>query len=225
MTCSKHSTRVMAMAVLLVRAAIAFAQQSWSLDPSFQTAIVTENVSSLALLPNGKILISGRINFTNSPLLDNWSTMRLNANGSRDATFPPPPQSTGGGGKITAWNDKFYIQSTPLLRSDENGINDPSFVFQADQFFTSEGLGDYFVYPDGSVVIVGLFSLNYANEGYVGLYNMVWLTNTGSVDLSRPPRRGGGVTSRRLCNKKMVNSSCQVTVHFGMGSLLDTRSV
>ncbi len=174
------------------------AQQPWSLDPSFQTAIVTQNVNSLALLPDGKILLSGRINFTNSPLLDNWSTMRLNANGSRDATFPPPPQSTGGGGTITAWNDKFYIQSTSLLRSDENGINDPGFVFQADQFFSNEGLEDYFVYPDGSVVIVGLFSLNYITEGYVGLYNMVWLTNSGSVDLSRPPRRGGNCVITKI---------------------------
>jgi uncharacterized delta-60 repeat protein len=183
----------MAMAVLLVRAAMADAQQPWSLDPSFQTAIVTRNVNSLVLLDNGQLLASGRMNFTSNPLLNNFGLIRFNSNGSRDASFPNGPVAATGGNMIKPWADKYYIigGGGGIQRAHGDGLRDLSFQLAADQYFMNETINDFFVYPDGSIVVVGLFSLDYETEGYVGLYNMVWLTNSGSVDLSRPPRRGG----------------------------------
>ncbi len=87
------------VAAFLFGAATACAQVPWQLDPTFRTEIVTENVNSLAILPNGQLLISGRINYTPSPLANNWSTMRLNADGSQDETFHQWPQSSGGGAR------------------------------------------------------------------------------------------------------------------------------
>ena len=183
---------------------MAFAQQPWSVDPSFQTAIVTENVNSMVLLDNGQLLLSGRMNFTNNPLLNNYGLIRLNANGSRDATFPNAPVAAGGGNVIKPWADKYYIigGGGGLQRAHGDGLRDLSFQLPADQYFTNETINDFFVYPDGSVVVVGLFSLSYETEGYVGLYNMVWLTNSGSVDLSRPPRRGGNCDITKIVQQE-----------------------
>jgi len=182
---SKHATTV---AALLVGAATACAQVPWQLDPTFRTEIVTENVNSLAILPNGQLLISGRINYTPSPLANNWSTMRLNADGSRDETFPPPPQSSGGGGKIVPWQGRFYIKSGTMLRALSNGLNDPQFDLLNNPYFVALQLEDFHVYPDGSLVVVGDFALSHPQ--YTGYYNMVWITPSGSIDLSRQPRAG-----------------------------------
>ncbi|MBL0129660.1 MAG: T9SS type A sorting domain-containing protein [Flavobacteriales bacterium] len=190
MTNANAQKRYLIAAALFAGAAAICAQVPWQLDPTFRTQINTENVNSLALLPNGQILISGRINYTNSPLDDNWSTMRLNADGSRDDSFPPWPLSAGGGGKIVPWNDKFYIRSVSMVRALNNGLRDAQFTMANDQFFDVLQLEDFFVYPDGSLVIVGGFDLHYPDHD--GVYNMVWVTNTGAIDLSRPPRKGNG---------------------------------
>jgi len=182
--------RTTTVAALLFWAATACTQVPWQLDPTFRTEIVTENVNSLAILANGQLLISGRINYTNIPGANNWSTMRLNADGSRDETFPPPPQSSGGGGKIVPWQDRFYIKSTGILRALSNGLRDMQFNMQNDQYITTLQLEDFHVYPDGSLLIVGGFDLSYPE--YDGVYNLVWVTSTGAIDLSRPPRKGNG---------------------------------
>lgn len=182
------SMRAATVAALLVGAATACAQVPWQLDPSFRTQIITENVNSLAILPNGQLLVSGRINYTNFPGADNWSTMRLNADGSRDETFPQWPQSSGGGGKIVPWQDRFYIKSVTMVRALSNGLRDPQFDLLNNPYFVALQLEDFHVYPDGSLVVVGDFALSHPQ--YNGYYNMVWITPTGAIDASRPPRAG-----------------------------------
>jgi uncharacterized delta-60 repeat protein len=180
--------RIATGAALLVGAATACAQLPWQLDPTFRTEIVTENVNSLAILPNGQLLISGRINFTQSPLADNWSTMRLNADGSRDELFPQWPLSSAGGGKIIPWQDRFYIKSGSMVRALSNGLNDAQFNMIDAQYVVALQLEDFHVYPDGSLVVVGDFALSHPQ--YTGYYNVVWITATGAFDPNRPPRAG-----------------------------------
>ncbi len=58
--------------------------------------------------------------------------------------------------------------------------------------FAGNQPGDYHVYPDGRVLISGGHSLNDPEHGFVGEYNLIWFTNTGYLDTTRPHRRCNG---------------------------------
>jgi hypothetical protein len=46
------------------------------------------------------------------------------------------------------------------------------------------------VYPDGSILMSGLHSLYDTARGFVGLYNLIWFTNTGHLDTTKTHRTG-----------------------------------
>jgi uncharacterized delta-60 repeat protein len=48
------------------------------------------------------------------------------------------------------------------------------------------------VYPDGSIVMSGVHSLYDTARGFVGLYNLIWFTNTGHLDTTKTHRTGNG---------------------------------
>ncbi|MEZ4757834.1 MAG: T9SS type A sorting domain-containing protein [Flavobacteriales bacterium] len=59
--------------------------------------------------------------------------------------------------------------------------------------FSSLQGGDYHVYPDGSILMSGAHSLYDTARGYVGIYNLIWFTNTGHLDTTKTHRYCNGV--------------------------------
>lgn len=142
------------VAALILGAATAVAQQPFDLDLSFRTHIEKIYVTSIALMPDGKLLVSGEITFPNG----DWRPLtRLNSDGSRDLTFPIV---LAGGGRIRPWNDQYYVLAGGFFglpsRLFPNGLLDTTFDIQdAYEYFSPNQGGDYHVYPDGSVVLTG----------------------------------------------------------------------
>ncbi|MFZ1693925.1 MAG: T9SS type A sorting domain-containing protein [Flavobacteriales bacterium] len=149
-------------------------------------------VSSIGILNDGKILVSGNVSFTGSSL--EYGSARLNPDGSRDLSFPPFPQSIGAG-KLTSWQDRFYVGTAQLVRRlTPSGLIDASFHDlndNAPSFSSGQG-GDYHVYPDGSVVITGYHIVNVPDSGWQNIYCLIWFNNDGTLDLTRQPRYGNG---------------------------------
>lgn len=170
----------------LVVATLGLAQQPFDLDIGFRTSISQVSVSSVAPLPDGDLLISGNIRFSGETF--NRSTARLNPDGTRDVSYP----ATGiGGGKLTEWQGRYYIATNTLVRRIwPTGLLDGAFQsLNADPRFGSLQGGDYHVYPDGRIVISGAHTLNDPEHGFVGLYNLIWFTNTGQLDTTKHHRR------------------------------------
>ena len=188
--------RYYTVAALLLGAAAAVAQQPFDLDPSFRTSIETINVYDIAILNDGKILLSGRIQYPGSSNVT--GSGRLHPDGSRDLSYQTFPYSTGGG-KLTPWTDKFYVSAGQTIRRlDTQGLMDPTFQSlnnNAPLFSSFQG-GDYHVYPDGSVVITGSHTVNVPDSGWTGSHHMIWFNNDGTLDLTRRPRKGNGAIYR-----------------------------
>jgi len=178
------------VAALLVGAATACAQQPFDLDLSYRTQIDEIYVSSIAVLSNNQILASGVISFNGSS--QEHGCVRLNPDGSRDNSFPTFPYSYGGS-KITPWNDRYYVAGGLPRRLTPNGLVDNSFQSLNDNpEFSSGQSADYFVYPDGSVVITGYHIVNVPDSGWQNIYCLIWFNNDGTLDLTRQPRYGNG---------------------------------
>lgn len=178
----------------LAGATVTVAQSAFDLDPSFGTSIDEVYVSSIAILSDNKILASGVISFTGSS--SEHGCVRLHPDGTRDMTFPTFPGSYGGG-RITPWNDRYYVAGGPPRRLTPTGVVDPGFQALNDNapLFSTFQSGDYHVYPDGSVVITGSHTVNVPDSGWVGSHHLIWFTNDGTLDLTRQPRKGNGTIS------------------------------
>lgn len=165
-------------------------QTAFSLDTTFRTVITRENVNSLALLPNGDLLLSGAVRFPgdfNTRLLS-----KVDGNGDQVVSFP---YYAMGGGKLTKWNDRFYVAvGQTVQRVFPDGAFDLSFIGLDDSpyFMSSQG-GAYHVYPDGRLLVCGRHLLSDSLRGFTGNYNLMWFTNTGYLDTTRIHRRGPGM--------------------------------
>ncbi|MFZ1694997.1 MAG: hypothetical protein WAT74_17505, partial [Flavobacteriales bacterium] len=159
------------------------------MNESFRTTLTEVYVSSMTLMPDGKHLVSGELKFGSGLT---YYLMRLNNDGSRDMSFP---YVGAGGGKMTPWNDRYYVGTSHLLRRlTPLGLLDNSFQsLNSNPEFSSFQGGDYHVYPDGSVVITGSHTMNMPDSGWVGGYQMIWFNNDGTLDLTRRPRQGNAV--------------------------------
>ena len=187
-----RSTRTLLAGATLVVTPAAWPQQPFDLDGSFQTAINSRGISSIAPLPDGRIFISGMINFPGDLPSDLRGSAMLLANGQRDQSFPNFPYSTGGG-KITPWNDRFYVSDGLVRRLTPDCLIDTTFhALYEDPLFSFLQGGDYHVYPDGRVVIGGVNNLQDTARGYVGLYCLIWFTNTGHLDTTAHHRTCAG---------------------------------
>jgi len=181
---------VQAMASIVVTCANA--QFPLSLDTMFRTLVQDQYVSSLLLLPDGNVLLSGAIRFPGD--MSVRAGARLDPFGTKDPSFPAVVYM---GGKITPWADRLYVGNGPgLRRMWMNGLLDNSFNMVDAPYFSALQGGDYHVFPDGRVLMSGAHMLDYPAGGYDGLYNLIWFTNTGYLDTTRVHRKGNGVVYR-----------------------------
>jgi hypothetical protein len=166
-----------------------WAQFPLSLDTTFQCSFNTWYVSSILPLDDGSILASGKMKFGSD--LNFKNMMRFLPNGDRDMDFAT---NGVGGGAIKKWDDRLYVEvGQSLRRLYLDGEIDYDFIAMSTQpnFSALQG-GDYHVYPDGSILLSGLHNLDDTARGFVGLYNLIWFTNTGHLDTTRIHRKGNG---------------------------------
>ena len=165
------------------------AQQPWSVDTTFRIDAQERGASSVIPLPDGKVIVSGGIQFPGNANTTRLS--RLNAEGSRDLSFF---ESGFGGSTITLWNDRFYAEGgTTVRRFLMDGQLDPTFIeMNSGPYFSSLQAGDFHIYPDGRVLLAGAHDLQDPVRGYNGLYHLIWFSNTGYLDTTRAHRRGTG---------------------------------
>jgi hypothetical protein len=183
------------MAAFLV-AIVAFAQWNFTVDTTFQAEVEGRNINDLMVMPDGKIFLSGRIRFLGDDF-DRGSS-KLLANGARDMSFPSFPETTGGG-KITPWENSFYVSNGLVRRLNSDGLIDPAFIsLNLGLYFYSLQGGDYHVFPDGRVLISGNHLLSDSVRGFEGLYQLVWFTNTGYLDTTRIHRSSGNCAVYRF---------------------------
>jgi hypothetical protein len=170
----------------------AHAQAPFDLDQSFQTSINSERISSIALLDNGDLLLSGSIKFPGDS--DARLLARVHSNGTRDVTFP---YSYGGGG-IIPWNGRFYVGNAQAVRRlwpDGTLDMDYDMFVSFDNFSTLQA-GNFHVYDDGRVLLCGDHLLADTARGFVGHYNLIWFTNEGKLDTTRIHRKCDGFIYR-----------------------------
>ncbi len=187
----KHFIHIAVLSAAVGFSSSANAQAPLTLDPGFQFNLNEWYISSALPLDDGKVLLSGQIKFPG----EFWfrGSARLDQDGSIDPTFPQFPQSIGQG-KLTKWADKIYVSvGQSVRRLDSDGLIDNEFIqMNSSPLFTSLQGGDYHVYPDGSIVMSGLHNLDDTARGFVGLYNLIWFTNTGHLDTTKTHRTGNG---------------------------------
>ncbi|MBV6406168.1 MAG: hypothetical protein GFGODING_02953 [Flavobacteriales bacterium] len=162
------------------------AQAPFDLDTTFRCAVLSRNVNSLAVMPDGKLLVSGRLNF--AWVAGEHSLARVEVDGALDLSwnFGVPA-----GGKLTSWANGYYAGNGAIVRRlDGDGYLDPSFIMMNDDpYFSSGQGGDYHVYPDGRLLVSGWHSLHDTIRGFTGLHSLVWFSNTGYLDTTRTHRK------------------------------------
>jgi len=176
---------LIAVATALVATA-AWPQQPFNLDPNFRFNAQSKGIESILPLPDGDVIISGQIELPGEWPIER-SGIRLHADGSLNTEL------TYGymGGKITRWQDRFYCGNGQVIRRLLiTGELDTSYIpmSHAPYFDMMQG-GDYYVFPDGRVLVSGLHLLLDSVRGYVGLYGLIWFTAQGYLDTTRVHRR------------------------------------
>ena len=194
-------------------AIVASAQWNFRLDTSFRTSITEQYVNSLDVMPNGKLLLSGQIKFPGD-MGSARGSARLLENGQQDLTFT----TFIGGGKLTTWNDQYYVAvGQGLRRLNNQGYLDPTFVSlnTGPYFFPIQG-GDYHVFQDGRVLITGSHHLSDSIRGFVGSYQLIWFSNEGYLDTTRIHRQANGAmwAFTALPDGKFL-CSCSCTMYDG----------
>ncbi len=141
-------------------------------------------VDAIAIQPDGKILVGGSFSQYNGTAVNH--VVRLNTNGTLDATFSIGTGSTGGirtltlqpDGKILAGGFFTQFSGTPskyIVRLNADGSIDASFTIGTGFSYTVDAIA---VQPDGKVVVGGEFS---AFNG-VPAENIVRLNSDGTLD-------------------------------------------
>lgn len=182
-------------AALLIGAAWAIAwtaaaQQPFDLDTTFRTVIDQQYIGSVLPLDDGDVIISGQFKFPGDTY---WrGGARLNSDGSRDTDFA---EVAFMGGKITPWNGRMYVGNGSIVRRCWlDGSLDTDFILMnSGPYFLSLQGGDYYVYPDGRVLMCGLHHLNDTIRGFVGSYTLIWFSDQGYLDTTRTHRQCNGI--------------------------------
>ena len=185
--CTTMTTRHLAMGTLLGAAMAAAAQQPFDLDPTFRTTIQRENVSSILPTEDGKVWVSGML--YNGPGPNQISPYsRLNHHGSWDLTFP----HLGEVGFFRKWNDQFYLGTATPRRYFQDGTQDTSFnIFRSPAYHALQG-GEYFVNPDGGLLMGGVNRLFDSSGTLIDYYCLLRFTTDGSLDTTFQPRTCAG---------------------------------
>jgi uncharacterized delta-60 repeat protein len=184
--------KAIASAASVMLAVEAMPQWSFQLDTAFYTSIEYQNVNSMLVLPDGKLIASGIMRFPGE--FSDKRLVRLLPNGTRDETFY---NSGLGGGGVKPWQaNKFYVNAgVPRRILLPSGNNDGTFAVGSGAipyFLPSQG-ADFHVYPDGRVLISGQHLLSDTARGFVGTYELVWFSNEGYLDTTRTHRNANGV--------------------------------
>lgn len=178
---------------LLVTYSVAHAtlpQAPFDLDASFRTELNKKYVSSMVVLEGGDLLLSGVLRWDGDAFDRGY--VRVDPSGAR--VFPYPDFAPGGG-RITPWNERYYIGNANIVRRIwANGSLDTEFIsMNLGRYFLSLQGGDYHVYPDGRVLMSGAHVLSDSTRGFEGLYSLIWFSNTGYLDTTRTHRLCNGV--------------------------------
>ncbi len=190
--------RIVAVAALGAATAAA-AQQPFDLDPTFRTTINRIHVSDLIERPDGKLIISGGLTLPGDiGSMPGHYCALLHPDGSLADAYE------GGSnpvfymyGKLTEWQDRVYSSSGSRRNFRDSGLADTAYsILTHSPWFSFLQPGDYHVYPDGSVLISGYYPINDSMLGLGGTahqyYSLVWFTNNGTFDPTRPPRLSDG---------------------------------
>jgi len=179
-----------------------------TLDPSFAALPVAERrqLGSVAVQPDGKILIGGNAGFDATPLS---TVRRLNADGTPDASFTPPASSFGdfvrsilvqADGKIVLGGNAGSSGSVliaGLQRLNADGSADGGFT---SPLGASAAVAVYALaqQPDGKLLVGGaLASTSTANPGVIRLQTNGQLDNTFATG-SGPVGTGGSIPIRTI---------------------------
>lgn len=166
-----------------------------SLDTTFSSALPSSSpfgpqttVYSLALQPDGKIVLGGSIILSTSPTLTTTPITRLNANGTFDSSFNPGSSSTSNNsvnkvvlqqdGKILAGGLFTNINGVLrrfIARLNADGSVDTSFDTGMG---ASSTVYSVFLQPDGKILIGGAFTMINGVERS----RIARLNSNGSVD-------------------------------------------
>ncbi len=143
-------------------------------------------MASLAVLPDGDVLLSGSFNLGGN----DRNLYRVHPDGSGYAGFP----YAYGGGKLTAWQDRFYVGNGQAVRRIwPDGVWDSAFIgVNTGPYFSTLQGGDYFVYPDGRIILSGDHLLSDSIRGFEGHYNLIWFSNEGYLDTTQQHRACDG---------------------------------
>ena len=197
--------------VAALAAIVAFGQWQFRLDTTFRTEIMYEYVNSIAVESDG-VILSGVMRFP-AEMSDRLLT-KLNEEGDRIPSFP----FAYGGGKLTRWNDRFYVGVGQTLRRVwPTGVVDGQFNEpNLSPYFTASQGGDYHVYEDGRVLVTGSHMLSDSIRGFVGSYQLIWFSNQGYLDTTRIHRQANGLLWRftALPDGKFL-CSCNCSVYDG----------
>lgn len=169
-------------------------QIAFSLDTTFQCEFEARNVVDALLLPDGDVLVSGALRYPNDEFGVLRGGVRLNPDGSDD---PSLPLLNYMGAHLVPWQDKLYTGGSGIRRLNMNDFSlDPSWDLINAPMILLFQYGQYHVFPDGRVLMGGLHDLVDPDHGFVGSYELVWLTNTGQLDTTRIHRNANGATYR-----------------------------
>jgi len=180
----------LALAVAAICAATAGrCQAPFDVDPGFVCTIYKTNVASVLPLSDGSILVSGNMRFSGQS--SDCRITKLDSYGTQETTFHT---SSLGGGKLTNWNGLFYVGTDQSIRRIlPSGFLDSTFIpLNNGPYFSSLQAGDYHIYPDGRVLLGGVHTLQDSIRGYIGLYSLIWFTNTGYLDTTQHHRTCNG---------------------------------
>ncbi|GAA4031735.1 delta-60 repeat domain-containing protein [Hymenobacter glaciei] len=187
------STRYFSLCAFLVWLAAA-PLRAQTLDPSFQPTVLKTplqaglqlSVNTLAVQPDGKVLVAGGIDFVNGALTG--KLQRLNTDGTTDATFNPGGTGANGfiaamllqpDGKILVAGGFTTFNNLPralLVRLNANGSLDPSFTF-APTPTDYRQLTALALQPDGKILVGSGLTFTTQSSGGV-----VRLNSDGSAD-------------------------------------------
>lgn len=168
------------------------AQSTFELDTTFRLPFQVRNINDVLLLPDGDLVLSGGIRVEGDEELLLRGGVRVNPDGTQDSDFPAGWMM---GAQLTPWQDKVYANGFRRLNLPEFSL-DPTWDLINAPYISLVQYGQYHVFPDGRVLMSGFHSLSDTERGFVGSYELIWLTNTGLLDTTRVHRNANGTILR-----------------------------
>lgn len=166
---------------------LSMAQAPLCVDPSFQVPFPYYEVTDIDFLPNGQLLLGGRMK---NPLGFSPSTIsvsRVTYNGVFDPTFAQIGPSGGG---IQIWGEEYFFNAGGALgvfrKFISNGSSDMSYGSVEPEFSTGQRLS-FHIFPDGKQWRTGWYSKRlFDDEGnQIGSepgYGLIQVLPDGSTD-------------------------------------------